>query len=188
MVAEKRRETPAEAVASALRVHRTRLSSFVRSRVPPGEVDDVLQIAALRAIERAESLEDPARVLPWLYRVHRNVATDESRKRARRQRWLAHDASVPELPASETTSLCDCSVTQALSMRPSYAHVLNLVDVCGATVEEAAQALGISANNVAVRLHRARKALRQSMLEHCGVTSLRECADCRCLEDGCCAA
>ena len=182
------RETPQEVVAAALRVHRGRLSALVRTRVPAGDVDDVLQIAAMRAIERAESLQDPSRVVPWLCRVHRNVAIDESRRRSTQQRWLAQDLEVPEHATSETASLCDCSVTQALRMRPSYAEVLNLVDVCGATVAEAAHALGISANNVAVRLHRARKALRQSMLEHCGVTSSRECADCRCVEDGCCAA
>ena len=32
------------------------------------------------------------------------------------------------------------------------------------------------------------KALRKHMQEHCGVSDPRDCVDCRCVEDGCCAA
>ena len=188
MASGKQRGSPAETVAAALRAHGKQLATFVRARVPPSDVDDVLQTAAVRAIEGADSLEDAARVLPWLYRVHRNAAADESRKRARQQRWLAVDSSAPDVAASMPESPCRCSLAQARGIRPSYAAVLTLVDIRGATLAEAAETLGISANNVAVRLHRARKALRKSMLEHCGVTSARECADCRCVYEGCCAA
>ena len=160
----------------------------MRARCSPADVDDVLQIAAVRAIESAGSLKDPARVLSWLYRVHRNTAIDESRSRTRQQRWLDGDSQAADVAATAPKSSCGCSVAQARRIRPSYASVLNLVDIRGATLAEAAEALEISVNNATVRLHRARKALRQSMLEHCGVTSLRECADCRCVNDGCCAA
>lgn len=188
MAKGKARESQAEIVAAALRAHRKQLAAFVRARVPASDVDDVLQIAAVRAIEGNASLKNAERVLPWLFRVHRNAVADESRKRARQQRWLVGDSSAPDVPASIPESRCRCSVAQARRIRPSYAAVLTLVDIRGATLAEAAEALGISANNVAVRLHRARKALRKSMLEHCGVTSLRDCADCACVYEGCCAA
>ncbi|MEM9730704.1 MAG: sigma-70 family RNA polymerase sigma factor [Myxococcota bacterium] len=181
-------ETNATRVEDALRANRSRLAAFVRARVPASDVDDVLQIAAVRAIEGAASLNDTERVLPWLYRIHRNVAADETRRRARHDRWVESDDAAPEVAAPVADSMCRCSVAQAKRMRPSYAAVINLVDIRGASLAEAARQLGISANNVAVRLHRARKALRQSMLEHCGVTSLRDCADCRCVHEGCCAA
>lgn len=182
------RENRAEVVSAALRAHRDQLAAFVRARVPASEVDDVLQIAAVRAIEGAGSLRDGNRVLPWLYRVHRNAATDEIRKRARQQRWVDDDSSVPEVAVDVPEPPCRCSVAQVRRIRPAYAAVLTLVDIRGATLAEAAEALGISTNNVAVRLHRARKALRESMLEHCGVTSAVECADCPCVYEGCCAA
>ena len=53
-----------------------------------------MQVAALRAIEKAESLDDPARVLAWLYRIHRNLIIDNYRKRASEQRHV--DAPVLE--------------------------------------------------------------------------------------------
>lgn len=188
MAAPNRRESAAEVIAAALSAHRTQLEGFVRARVPSPDVDDVLQLAAVRAIEGADTLDDPKRVLSWLYRIHRNTATDVLRKRARQERVVESEASPPDVATDEADSLCDCSVFQARNMPPNYAAVLALVDIHGATLAEAAEVLGISPNNVGVRLHRARKALRESMLEHCGVTSLKDCADCRCVDEGCCAA
>ena len=182
------RERKAELVAKALRAHGNELRAFVRARVPSAEVDDVLQTAAIRAFEKAESLQDPARVLPWLYRLHRNIVTDEMRKQASRQRLVDDAARVLEVPAQQDTQdPCRCSVSQARRVEPpAYASILMLVDVGDASLAEAARILGITASNAAVRLHRAREKLRKTMREHCGVTNLRECADCRCVHEGCC--
>ncbi len=183
------REPKAELVAKALRAHGNELEAFVRARVPSAEVDDVLQTAAIRAFEKAESLQDPARVLPWLYRLHRNIVTDEMRKQASRQRLVDDTASALEVPTQQDTrDPCACSVSQARRIKPpAYASILLLVDTGDASLAEAARILGISANNAAVRLHRAREKLRKTMRKHCGVTSLRECADCRCSHEGCCS-
>ncbi|MEL6347697.1 MAG: sigma factor-like helix-turn-helix DNA-binding protein [Myxococcota bacterium] len=71
---------------------------------------------------------------------------------------------------------------------PTYASVLALIDADGASLVETAQQLGISVNTAAVRLHRAREALRRAMREHCGVQNARDCLECRCVFDGCCVA
>ncbi len=173
-------------IASVLREHAGQFRSFVAARLPSADVDDVLQTAAVRALERAKSLKDPDRVLPWLYRVHRNVIADTLRNRARRQRTLDDMDAASEVDAPE--ELCGCSLVQARRLQPSYAAVLALVDAGDATIADAAAHLGISVNNASVRLHRARKALRKAMREHCGVESPRDCLDCRCVVDGCCAA
>ncbi len=175
-----------EFIASVLREHAGQFRTFVAARLPSADVDDVLQTAAVRAVERATSLNDPERVLPWLYRVHRNVIADTLRNRASRERTLNEMDAAPEVDALE--ELCGCSLVQARRLHPSYASVLGLVDAGDATIADAAAHLGISVNNASVRLHRARKALRKAMLEHCGVESLRDCLDCRCVVDGCCSA
>ncbi|TPV96860.1 MAG: sigma-70 family RNA polymerase sigma factor [Myxococcales bacterium FL481] len=186
-VAQRReREHKRQALAVALRAHRPHLQAFVRARVPSSDVEDVLQAAALRALERSESLQDPASVLPWLYRLHRNIIVDRFRRQARRQRVVDEGAAIPEHApfAEEDDSTCGCSVRLAGRMKANYASILQLVDQRGLTLAEAARSLGVSVNNATVRLHRARKALRQVMLEHCGVTSPRECAHCRCAYQG----
>lgn len=182
------------AIVDALAQHRAALDAFVRARVPAAEVDDVLQIAAMKAVEAHATLEEPDRVLAWLYRIHRNVVSDTARKRQSLERLAerAERATVSDeeiaWPVTLEGEMCRCSVAQTEFVAEPYAEILRLVDLGELSVPEASKVLGISANNAAVRLHRARKALRKRMLEHCGVTSLRECADCRCVDEGCCIA
>lgn len=177
----------AELIAGVLAEHARELRAFVRARAPEAEVEDILQTAATRAIERSGSLNDPERVLPWLYRLHRNIITDTMRKRASLERLLDPDTVAPEAPVMQSDEPCRCSIALAKRLSPAYASMLSLVDAGDASLTEAAQALGISANNAAVRLHRARKALRKAMLEHCGVQNPGDCAGCRCAFEGCCA-
>ncbi|MEM7273356.1 MAG: RNA polymerase sigma factor [Actinomycetota bacterium] len=177
-----------DVVTDALREKRSEFEAFVRARVQPQDVDDIVQLAALRAVERADSLDDPDRVVAWLYRIHRNLIVDVHRKRASERRHIDAGADIPELVQTPGEDPCECSVSQARRLRPAYASILSLVDSDGLQLSEAARRLDVSANNAAVRLHRARKALRQAMLEHCGVQDPRECANCRCVYDTCCAA
>ncbi len=174
-------------IASALRAHSTKLRRYVASRVPSDAVDDICQAAALRSVEKAATLRDPERVLPWLYRVHANVANDALRRLAADRRLL--EAVEHETDPIEATAepVCGCSVAQTRQLNANYASILELVDICGLSLAEAAQALSISVNNATVRLHRARAALKKQLFEHCGVTSVNACADCRCVLDGCCA-
>jgi len=176
-----------EVVADALRANRADFERFVRARVPAEEADDVAQVAAMRALERADSLKDPERVIAWIYRIHRNVITDIMRSRVSEQRVLSKSADIPERPQLQAEDWCGCSVSQVKTINSSYATILGLVDVKGKPLSEAARTLGISINNASVRLHRARAALKKRMLDHCGVSSLRDCIDCRCVYDGCCA-
>lgn len=183
------RRSKHEIVATALRRHRRVLRAFVGSRVPPSSVDDLLQSAAVRAIEKADSLQDPTKVLPWLYRIHRNLIIDGARSQAARQRTLRKIVDSESTHyAFEAPETCACSVSLAQTLPPNYADVLRLIDMGDTSITEAASQLGITANNVMVRLHRARKALKHTMMEHCGVRSARECFDCRCAHEGCCPA
>lgn len=178
---------PREFVAAALRRHQSRLQAFVRRRVPSDQVDDVLQNAALRAFERASALRDPQKVLAWLYRIHRNVIVDGLRSQASRSRALERlAAQEARSESSVPDSTCACSLHLARTLPSNYAQILQLVDIDSLNVGQAAQQLGITSNNASVRLHRARRALAQTMQEHCGVRSLRDCANCRCEDEGCC--
>ncbi len=85
-------------MAKALRDHGNELEAFVRARVPSADGGDVLQTAAIRAFEKAEALQDPARVLPWRYRLHRNIVTDVG----------SCDPVSSELPGSQVKSRGQC--------------------------------------------------------------------------------
>ena len=175
-----------ELVAETLREKRSEFDAFVRARVPAQDVDDILQRAALKSIEHADSLADPERVTAWIYRIHRNLIIDTYRARTSERRRVDADSDIPEQIDTEPVDPCSCSVIQASRLSTPYASILALVDTDGLPLSEAADQLDISRNNAAVRLHRARKALRVAMLEHCGVTDPRACAGCRCVDDVCC--
>lgn len=180
-------------VETALRAHRKELERFVAARVSVADADDILQIAAMRAIENADRLADPEKVLPWLYQIHRTVAVDVVRKRTSEERKIEALAAEPQLgvPSSAPDALeesvaCGCSLEQARQLNPRYAAILGLVDIGGASLKEAARSLGVTVNTATVRLHRARKALKEKLMAHCGVQTMRGCNDCRCTYDGCC--
>ncbi len=174
-------------IEAALRAHGARLRRFVAARLPSCDVDDAVQLAALRAVEKAHTLDDPARVVPWLYRIHASVAADVGRKRVSERRLKEAVAAEALIEVADVESeLCGCSVSQAKTLRPGYVEILQRVDVEGEPLGEAADALGISVGNAGVRLHRARRALKEKLLDHCGITSVREGAGCRCVSEGGC--
>ncbi len=177
-----------ELIARTLCDKRADFEAFVRARVRSEEANDILQLAALRAIERADSLDDPARVVAWLYRLHRNLIVDVIRKRSSEHRVIDSAAEVPDQAPPPSSDPCACSLTQASHIHSAYSSILSLVDIGGMRLSEAARTLGITVNNATVRLHRARRALRKQMLEHCGVSNPRDCANCRCVYEGCCVA
>ena len=174
------------AVAEALERRRPDLVRMLARRLP-ADVDagDVYQRAAVRALERCEEVRDVSRVDAWLRRVIVTTAADVLRGPGRREQPVAE---VPEPNASVEGATCSCSLALLSQLAPSYAEALRLADVEGATLGEVAARLGLTKGNAAVRLHRARHALRERLREHCGTGSVRECLTCVCDERGCCIA
>ena len=89
---------------------------------------------------------------------------------------------------TEPGDACRCSLEQARQLNPRYSTILEMVDISGASLKEAARTLGVTVNTATVRLHRARKALKDKLMAHCGVETMRGCNDCHCTERGCCTA
>ncbi len=183
MAAPRRSSSEHDAVALALTQSRAALERWVASRFPAASAADVVQRGAIRALERADELRDPSRADAWVRRVVMTSALDELRAGGRE---IATD-ELPDQVADAPEATCACSLSQLASLPSSYADVLRRADVEGATLDELAASLGISKGNAAVRLHRARRALRDQLRDHCGVSSARECLSCACTERGCCS-
>src|SRR6185503_1388199 len=76
-----------EALRAPLRLHCYRMLGSAH------DSDDMVQETMLRAWRARGSLDDPARVKPWLYRIATNACLDELRSRSRRA--LAPDIAAP---------------------------------------------------------------------------------------------
>ena len=76
-----------EPLRAALRLHCYRMLGSSH------DSEDVVQETLLRAWRAKDSLDDPARIKPWLYRIATNVCFDELKRRPKR--LLASDAFAP---------------------------------------------------------------------------------------------
>lgn len=145
---------------------------------------DVMQEAFLRGFEKLESLRDDEAAVAWFYRMLRNAVVDVRRRRASATRALAafeaELAGATQPPPEVRDNICACVSRLASTMRPAYAEALRRVEVDGIAVKDYAEEAGISAGNAAVRVFRARDALRKQVERSCGACATHGCLDCTC--------
>lgn len=165
--------------------HRQFLSFLERRTGSRTEAEDLLQDAFVKGLARGHQLDNPEAVVPWFYRVLRNALTDWYRRRGAEDRALAaFGGREPRAEEAKDDELfgevCGCVLRLAATLKPEYAEALRLVDVEGTTVRDFADRAGITPGNAAVRLHRAREALRARVLESCSTCTDHGCLDCSC--------
>jgi RNA polymerase sigma-70 factor (ECF subfamily) len=173
----------ARALTAALSDERARFVRMARSRVrTEADAEDVVQRAMLRAAERAAALADPSRARAWFYRILRRAIADHHRSRPADASGGHEEAveGVDTASAPPPVSPCACAVHLLADLRPAYAEVLRRVDLDGEDPSVVATAIGASTASLYVRLHRARRALRDRVERHCGVSSLTPCLHCTC--------
>lgn len=171
-------------VASALLAHRAAFKAFLVSRVDnPADAEDLLQHGLIKALQRADELKDGEKSIAWFYRILRHVIIDHARSRgAARERdhaWATDPITLADDADAERT-LCGCFEGLLPSLKPTHAELLRRVDLQGQSVSATAIALGLTANNASVTLHRARAELRKKLQEFCGSCADGACLDCDC--------
>jgi RNA polymerase sigma factor (sigma-70 family) len=175
-------------VAELVRNHRE-LLRFVERRVGSrAEAEDILQDAFVRSVQQAGTLRDGDASTAWFYRMLRNAIVDRFRRRGAADRALAAFARElggedgEAVPTLETTNaVCECIRSLASTLKPEYAQAIERIDVDEVSVQDFAAEAGISANNAAVRVHRAREALRKRVATTCGTCAEHGCVDCSCV-------
>lgn len=164
--------------------------TFLRRRLPDAATaEDVFQQGILRGLRQQDSLRDTDRLVPWFYSILRNAVTDFYRARAaesRKMEGLSREsggeetgAGFPPFEVAEA-ELCRCFNGLLPALKPEYATLLDRIELRGESVQEVAAELGITVNNLGVRLHRARQALRKSLEKTCGACTEHGCLDCTC--------
>ena len=155
------------------REHRPTVYRYVRFRLATREAaEDVTSevfMKALRALDRY----DPNRASPrtWLLRIARNAVTDHLRSLRRRSSLHVSLDRVPDLvadvPTQEERVLREERIEMILnanrSLRPADQEILSLRYGAGLDNQEIADALNISGNAVAVRVHRALARLKETI-------------------------
>jgi RNA polymerase sigma-70 factor (ECF subfamily) len=155
------------------REHRPTVYRYIRFRLATREAaEDVTSevfMKALRALDRY----DPNRASPrtWLLRIARNAVTDHLRSLRRRSSLHVSLDRVPDLvadvPTQEERVLREERIEMILnanrSLRPPDQEILSLRYGAGLNNQEISEALNISGNAVAVRVHRALARLKETV-------------------------
>ncbi|MDF0675508.1 MAG: RNA polymerase sigma factor SigZ [Nitrospira sp.] len=163
------------------------LRAFIAKRInDEGHVDDILQDVFVRVHRQIGNVNDPRRVISWVYQVTRNAIIDHYRKPGRQREVPAGLSSelevLNEIPTiSEMTRQGDAGELRAElagCLRPmierlsqDYRDAITLVELEGLTQQVAAKRMGISLSGMKSRVQRGRKQLKR-MLDDCCLIQL----------------
>jgi len=186
---ERSKSLSPEAVERLVNSHRQFLA-FLEKRVESRAVaEDILQSAFVRGLERGAEVRDEESVVAWFYRVLRNATIDHYRRRASTERayegWGKEFGSLEAPQAELEQEICQCVSALIETLKPEYREALRIVDLDEGSLNDLADRTGITSGNAAVRVHRAREALRKQVRTACGSCAEHGCLDCHCGPKSC---
>ena len=162
---------------------------FLRRRVGDETLaEDLLQQSLIRAVQSHHSVRNDESVVAWFYKMIHHTLIDYYRSKgaeARRNEaflqelTLSGDDKEPPLDEVKAT-VCTCLQRLLPKLPSNYAALIRRIDLEDESPKCVAEELKISQNNLTVRLHRARQALRASLEQSCGVCSKHGCLNCTC--------
>jgi RNA polymerase sigma-70 factor (ECF subfamily) len=141
------------------------------------EAEDVMQEAYVRAFRELAGFRGEARFSTWLTRIACHEALARARKRRRLVSLAPINGGEPPDPPSETLGPqremenreLHAVLREAVEFLPDPLRaVFCLREIEGLSTEQTADALDLSVENVRVRLHRAKRGLRQALDDRIG--------------------
>jgi RNA polymerase sigma factor (sigma-70 family) len=178
-----------EETTNLLVENRRRFKQFLTKRLSnEADAEEILQQSLRKVMERPPSSDERESVLAWFFEVLRNAVTDHYRRGASekrkheelKQNQLAQGEPVQTPDLGLEDGVCECLKGLLPALKPEYADLLQRIDLGEESVEKVAADLGVTRNNLDVRLHRARKALKVSLERACGSCSEHGCLNCSC--------
>ena len=146
------------------------LLAYARRRMDPGIADDIVAETLLVAWRRRDAAPS-GHERPWLYGIARNVIRNSARSARRQQafhetlRGLAQRKPYDPQPVDEQAEVMRSALYE---LSEDDREILMLVTWEELSYADIGRALDISANAVAIRVHRARKRLAEQVNEFLG--------------------
>ena len=138
------------------------------------EVEDLMQVTYLKAFENLGKFNHQSSFSTWITRIMINECLMYFRKRKRRVELASGDIysfnafEVPDCPSIESTLSNEEIEKMLLKVPEDYRIIFVLREVQKLPTKEVAAAVGITEENVNVRLYRAKKMLRKLILKYIG--------------------
>jgi len=136
----------------------------------PDDAEDVVQRTLVSVYRKLDSFRAEADFGTWLYRITANSATALFRRRSSRGRALDRLRSLggrptAAAPAEPDEGVVDLLRTFLTDLSERQREMMDLVDFQGRTPSEAAERLGLAPSTARVHLLRARRQIRERILE-----------------------
>ena len=153
------------------------LLGFISRRVPSRETaEDILQDVMLRIHRNAAGVERAEAVGAWIHTIARNVIADHYRSASVRRELATGSETDSEAldepeadPPDVRGELAACIAPLLRRLSPSFREALTLTELEGLTQEEAAARVGLSLPGMKSRVQRARRQLKQVLVQCCEV-------------------
>jgi RNA polymerase sigma-70 factor (ECF subfamily) len=137
--------------------------------------EDLLQNSLKKAIEYPATSTERQSVLAWFHQILRTALVDHFRVKSAGTRKIEEFTRESDLHADEQVNspdelrseLCRCFEGLLPALKPSYAELIRRIDLQEEPLSDVARTLGITENNLSVRLYRARQALKTSLKQAC---------------------
>lgn len=155
----------------------TRLRTYLRGRVDPLWVDDLVGDIMERLVRHEDTLTAAGNPLAFVSRVAANALTDHYRRVAAERRALAGYSSETdestdprtEERAEATHDIAQCILPFIRALPETYRDALLLTDIGGLAQAEAARRLGISLSALKSRVRRGRVKLKDKLTRCCAL-------------------
>jgi RNA polymerase sigma-70 factor (ECF subfamily) len=146
------------------------LRVFFGRRVQDANVaEDLLQESFVRVHDKLATLGDEERLVPWVFRIARNLLAEHRRGRRAADELGEDDVVVSAAPDEDNFN---AEVERWLGamiaeLPPDYAQALELTEIEGLSQKAVAERLGLSLSGARTRIQRGRERLRARLLDCC---------------------
>lgn len=135
---------------------------------------EICQKTFIKVYEKINSLEDPRKFKPWLYRIASNMCLEEDRRRKQGRflrigNWTDWDQLLNGRQHTDAeaiyqeTNMVNWALKAIQSLKPEYRIILLMKEYEGFTFKEIAESLEISENTVKTRLYAGLRKVRQQL-------------------------
>ena len=171
------------AIEAHLLEHLDEFTGFARKRLADPELAaDAVQDSLLKALKASGTIRDAHSAKAWFYRILRRTIIDLYRRHDVQERAIARMEQELDSPPrkDEERVACRCLEKLIPTLKPQYSTLVRRLDLHGEALEPVAASLGITTNNLKVRLHRARQQLKERVMQTCRICARHGCRDCTC--------
>ena len=155
--------------------HYARIKKFIFALVKDEwAADDLIQETFIKVQQNLNQLREEAKISSWIFRIAYNLCQDHFRKVSqslKNDRIAVGKSKAPKAPLFqielEQHQMGACVQEKIRLLPESQRTVLILFDLMEFSHQEIAEIMGISVENVKVRLHRARKKLKTILEKEC---------------------